>query len=195
MSPLIESCVAHFAQVNHAALTFTEIGCWSMRLSRWLHRQFAWLALCAVLFGAFAPSVSKLLAVSNGIAWIEVCSAQGAKKIAIDSESKQHSEIPLIADNHCGYCLLQQHSPFIPTHSLTLGVTPHVFDRLAIGTGGTTIFKRLVRDARHTRAPPIFSWSWFDLNARWILFGLCARACAFAFKWLDSIQSNQSNCP
>lgn len=128
-----------------------------MRASGWLHRRLAWLALCAVVFGAFAPSVSKLLAASQGIAWIEVCSAQGTKRIAVDLGNKQSPETPAMADNHCGYCLLQQHSPFVPTASLTWDATPATSDRLILGSGGTTIFKRFVRDAHPTRAPPTFS--------------------------------------
>jgi hypothetical protein len=115
------------------------------------------LALCAVVFGAFAPSVSKLLAASQGIAWIEVCSAQGTKRIAVDLGGKQSPEAPAMADSHCGYCLLQQHSPFVPTASLTWDIAPPMSNRLSLGAGGTTIFRRFVRGAHHIRAPPAFS--------------------------------------
>lgn len=128
-----------------------------MCLGGWLHRRLAWLALCAVFFGAFAPSVSKLLAASQGIAWIDVCSAQGTKRIAVDLGGKPTPDAPRVADNYCDYCLLQQHSPVAPTAFLTWGVSPVVSDRLPLGTGGTTIFKRFVRDAHQTRAPPSFS--------------------------------------
>ncbi len=62
-----------------------------------------------------------------------------------------------MADNHCGYCLLQQHFPSVPTASLTWNAAPATTERLSIGSGGTTIFTRFVRDAHHTRAPPAFS--------------------------------------
>ena len=128
-----------------------------MRLGGWLHRRLAWLALCAVVFGAFAPSVSKLLAASQGLTWIEVCIAQGSKRVAVDLGGKPSPEAPAMADNHCGYCLLQQHSPFVPTASVNWDFAPLASDRLPLGAGGTTIFKRFVRDAHHTRAPPFFS--------------------------------------
>lgn len=128
-----------------------------MRLGEQLHRRLAWLALCAMVFGAFAPSISKLLATSQGFAWIEVCSAQGTKRIAVDLSGKQTPEAPAMADSHCGHCLLQQHSPFVPTAPVSWDFEPATSDRLALGSGGTTIFKRFIRDAHPTRAPPAFS--------------------------------------
>lgn len=123
----------------------------------WFHRRLAWLALCAMVFGAFAPSVSKLLAASQGITWIEVCSGQVTKRIVVDLGNKQSPEPPAMADDHCGYCLLQQHSPFVPTAALTWDVPAATSDRLSLGSGGTTVFKRFVRDAHRTRAPPALS--------------------------------------
>lgn len=128
-----------------------------MRLDVWLHRRLVRLVLCVVIFGAFAPSISKLLAASQGGAWIEVCSAQGIKRVAVDFGEKEDTEVPAMADNHCGYCLLQQHSPFVPTVSVNCDFPPFASDRLPVGAGGTTLFKRFVRDAHRTRAPPFFS--------------------------------------
>jgi hypothetical protein len=62
-----------------------------------------------------------------------------------------------MADNHCGYCLLQEHSPFVPTVPATLSFTPVSSDRLALGSVGTTIFKRFIRYAHPPRAPPAFT--------------------------------------
>lgn len=110
-----------------------------------------------MVFGAFAPSISKLLATSQGFPWIEVCSAQGTKRIAVDLSGKQTPEVPAMADSHCGYCLLQQHSPFVPTAPVSRDFAPIASDRLPLGAGGTTISRRFVRDAHQTRAPPAFS--------------------------------------
>lgn len=128
-----------------------------MRMGRWLHRRLAWLALCAVVFGAFAPSVSTLLAASQEITWIEVCTTQGTKRVAMDEGNQESPRTPAMADNHCGYCLLQQQSPFVLTSWVTWDVAPATSGRLSQGSGGTTIFKRFVRDAHPSRAPPAFS--------------------------------------
>lgn len=86
-----------------------------------------------------------------------MCSAQGTQRIAVDLGGKPSPELPAIADNHCGYCLLEQHSPVIPTASASWDAGLIRADRLRLGSGATTIFKRFVRDAHHTRAPPAFS--------------------------------------
>ena len=127
-----------------------------MHLGGWLHRRLAWLALCAMVFGAFAPSISKWLATSQGFAWIEVCSAQGTKRIAVDLSSKQTPEAPAMADSHCAYCVLQQHSPALPTPSYCWQTVAVVSNRLLV-SDSSSFFKRFVREAHFARAPPDFS--------------------------------------
>lgn len=128
-----------------------------MRMGTELHRRLAWLALCAVIFAAFAPSISKLLATSQGVTWIEICSTSGTKLGALDLGTKKTPDAPIATDSHCGYCLLQHHSPDVPTDPCTWDAATVSTGRLLIGSGGTTVFKRFVRNARPTRAPPAFS--------------------------------------
>jgi len=123
----------------------------------WLHRRLAWLALCAMVFGAFAPSISKYLDATQGVSWVEVCSTSGSKRVTVDLGSKKLPGAPMAGDNHCGYCLLQHHSPVVPTDPYTWEATMVSTGRLLIGSGGTTVFKRFVRHAHLTRAPPALS--------------------------------------
>lgn len=124
---------------------------------RCLHRQFAWLALCAVVFGAFAPSVSRLLAVANQTTWVDICSATGTKRIAADQQSQESPESPLVADSHCGYCVLQHFSPALPSVPRSWAPPPASSHRLALGGDTSALPTRLVRDAYHSRAPPVLS--------------------------------------
>lgn len=128
-----------------------------MRMGHELHRRLAWLALCAVIFAAFAPFISKLLATSQGVTWIEICSTNGTKLVALDLGTKKTPDTPMTADSHCGYCLLQQHSPFVPTLPYSSAMAAVSADRLLVGSGGGSIFKCFIRAAHHTRAPPAFS--------------------------------------
>ena len=130
----------------------------AMRAGGWLHRRLAWLALCAVVWGAFAPSISKWLAHSQGWTWTEVCTSQGTKLVPLQVPGATPlSDVPVAADNHCGYCLLQQHTPVVPTklhafHGVMLSCT-----RLALAQSASTHPTRFIRDAHHTRATPILS--------------------------------------
>jgi hypothetical protein len=123
----------------------------------WLYRRLAWLALCAMVFGALAPSISKYLDANQGVSWVEICSASGAKRVPVQLDSKNLPGTPTAGDNHCAYCLLQHHAPVVGTHPYAWEATTVSADRLLIGSGSTTVFKRFVRHAHLTRAPPAFS--------------------------------------
>jgi Protein of unknown function (DUF2946) len=120
-----------------------------------LHPRLAWLVLCVMVLAALAPSLSKLLA--QGLTWTEVCTARGSKLVPVVQGGMSPSDGRVVADNHCGYCLLQQHTPVVPTK-------PHAFHgamlsctRLALAQSASTHPTRFIRDAHRTRAPPILS--------------------------------------
>jgi hypothetical protein len=122
-----------------------------------LHPRLAWLVLCVMVLAALAPSLSKLLAQAQGLTWTEVCTARGSKLVPVVQGSMSPSDGQVVADNHCGYCLLQQHTPVVPTK-------PHAFPgamlsgtRLALAPRVSTHPTRFMRDAHRTRAPPILS--------------------------------------
>ncbi len=127
-----------------------------MYLGGWIHRRLAWLTLCAVIFGALAPSISKLLVATQGISWNDICSANGVKRAAVNLGSSELPEAPVADEAQCGYCLLQHYSPVIPTVSYNWELSSISTGRLLIGSSGTTVFKRFIRDAHRTRAPPVF---------------------------------------
>ena len=120
-------------------------------------RMLLWLLFSCSLFAACAPVITKILASAQGVTWVEVCGSSGAIQVALQQDEPQTPAAPKTADNDCGYCLLQQYSPFIPTAAHTIPIAPAMQGRIRLGAGGTTIFKRLIRQANHTRAPPTFS--------------------------------------
>lgn len=129
-----------------------------MRMAPRLQRQLAWLALCAVLFAAAAPTVSKWLAALQPAFWAEVCSTSGATpRAAWDLGAKSSPDRPAASDSHCGYCLLQHHTPVLPTATSRWEPVAASAERLPIGSGGTTVVKRFVWSAHLSRAPPAFS--------------------------------------
>jgi hypothetical protein len=129
-----------------------------MRAGGWLHQRLAWSILCVMVWGGFAPFVSKWLAYSQGGTWTEVCTSQGTKLVPLPPQgATTTSDVPVASDTHCGYCLLQQHTPVVPTK-------PHAFHgamlsgtRLALAPSASTHPTRFMRDAHRTRAPPILS--------------------------------------
>jgi len=108
-------------------------------------------------FGAFAPTISKILATTHRTIWIEICSPAGATRVAMDLTTDQSHDSHLTSDSHCGYCLLQQHFPALPSAEVALSPAAISTNRLSSGNGGTTIVKRIARSAHRTRAPPAIS--------------------------------------
>lgn len=94
---------------------------WSTRRSL---RHIAWMCACFALIGAIAPAISKMVLAAQGVRWVEICSTEGRKLLAINDDGKELPRLPGLAEHACGYCLLQQQSPFVPSASMP-AVAPH----------------------------------------------------------------------
>jgi hypothetical protein len=124
-----------------------------MRCNDRLRRRVAWLALCAVLFGAAAPSVSRWLAATRpGQTWVEVCSVGGTKRIALD-DGESKAPAGDAGGEHCPYCRLQSDLPvaLLPTHEVVLAATRGE----SVAWAATPALRpRTVWAAHRSRAPP-----------------------------------------
>jgi hypothetical protein len=71
-------------------------------------RRFAALIACfAILFAAFAPSISHAVAAARGQAWVEVCSVGGAKFVKVGSDqgdSLSQDTQQSLSHEHCPIC-------------------------------------------------------------------------------------------
>ena len=125
-------------------------------MSGWIRLRITWLTLCAVLFGVVAPSVAHGLTAATGRVWVEVCSVEGTRRIALDIESgKTPTQVNVTAD--CPFCLLQGDGP-TPPEAGRSGIA----EQSAIGTASLSSHVRLhpaqfVWAAHYARAPPSFS--------------------------------------
>lgn len=109
------------------------------------HQRFGtWLALVAMLALVLMPVMSRALASqAGGKSWIEICSAQGSRWVAlndvapasaIDGDSVPDDGLSLTGSlDHCSYCSLSQTTPGLPA-------VPQV----------------LVLPLRHAQLPPLF---------------------------------------
>ena len=70
-------------------------------------RPAAWIAIFAILLNGFAPAVSHALQARLGITWLEICTPDGLKRIAVEY-SGARPDIPpgthVVANDHCSYC-------------------------------------------------------------------------------------------
>ena len=63
----------------------------------------------------------------------------------------------MAGDSHCGYCVLQQHSPALPVADMAGQAHAPSTHRLKVGPGDTTVVARFTRSAHLTRGPPAIS--------------------------------------
>ena len=118
-----------------------------------LFRQLLWLALCAMLLSALAPTVSRILAASSLPEGGLICTTE--RPSSTGETSTPDAPHPLLADGHCAYCALQHLSPGVlvtATHGMPLPVLPALW----VWAGDLNpLYTRAIRDAYHSRAPPV----------------------------------------
>ncbi len=84
------------------------------RLALW-RRVAVWLALCAVSFTAAAPVLATVMATATGADWVQVCTDQGMRWVAVnvdpalESSSSDPPTAPAAAMEHCPVCSLAHH--------------------------------------------------------------------------------------
>lgn len=92
-----------------------------MHLRRTTQRFIASLALVVVTFAALAPALANAFGINNmgPMAWIELCSGQGTKRIAVDSAgdpitsvdgANNGSQSATPHGEHCPFCHIE-HTP------------------------------------------------------------------------------------
>lgn len=97
-----------------------------MRFHRTSRFLTAWIAVLAILMGAFAPSVSHALGSKGEASFIEVCTSLGAKWVEQESSSTQ--QVPPSGDaqvsEHCPYCSIHANTLAVPPAPWALALDP-----------------------------------------------------------------------
>jgi hypothetical protein len=124
-----------------------------MGMKKVTRRFAAWLACCAILFAALAPSVSQAMAASFGGTWAEICSVGGAKlvKVVAGDPASDTQDMPHF-----------EHCPFCATHAGSFALLPGAsvgFPLLEPETGHPLLFFQApsplpVWTTAQSRAPP-----------------------------------------
>lgn len=104
-----------------------------MFLARWQRRLTAWIALCAVLLGALAPTLAQAALAAQDKApghWVQVCNASGVSWVRVEtapagqvvdaSEAATQVDLGHRSDGalHCPWCTLQGDAAGLPPADL-----------------------------------------------------------------------------
>lgn len=125
-----------------------------MSLSRRFHRLLAWLALCVMVFGAAAPTISRTLAFNSQVIGMQVCSAAGIQRAAVPGNNKAGQQQMPIDGLHCGYCVLQQHAPTPPSSAPKIARLIAVLAHSVFFSADVTVLRAFALTAHRSRAPP-----------------------------------------
>jgi hypothetical protein len=122
-------------------------------------RRTAWIAILAILLNAFAPALSHAAAARLGVTWLEICTQDGLKRVAVEYRGARPDIPPgahVVVDDHCPYCA--PHGASF-AHSLPAVVAAAVLAgpaALAVDAPAA-LPQRAIWTSRHARAPPSIS--------------------------------------
>ncbi len=79
------------------------------------NRLVAWMAMFAILFAFFAPTVSQAMLVGGhaNVIYQKVCSEQGTKVLPLEMPTGKHSGGMVGHLGHCALCCSTSHTPVI----------------------------------------------------------------------------------
>lgn len=105
-----------------------------MRRSAFRQRVAAWIATLAILLAALAPALSQAAYdLSGDESWLEICTAYGIQRIAVDADPQSSGDGAKLLAGHCSYCsfhtggavLPSLASVSVPTADGDVAVTPY----------------------------------------------------------------------
>lgn len=88
-----------------------------MSLGRRLRALVAWIASCAVLLSALAPTISHAVQRDAPPGWTEICSVTGAKLVRVDGAdaAEPAEDSPQThAAKRCAWCATEATAPALP---------------------------------------------------------------------------------
>lgn len=87
------------------------------RILRKFRTALATFAVLVMALAALAPAISHALGYSPVANWVELCSAQGTKRIAVNSSGEpiSPSEQAMQHAEHCPFCHVEHSPAMLPT--------------------------------------------------------------------------------
>lgn len=84
--------------------------------------MISWMAIFAVLFAFFAPTVSQAMSADNhtNVIYQKVCSDHGTKVIPVELPSGNHHDGMLSHSGHCAFCCTSNQTPVINSDSAVI---------------------------------------------------------------------------
>ncbi len=75
----------------------------------------SWMAIFAILFAFFSPTVSEAMSADNhsNVIYQKICSDSGIKSVPVQMPSGKHQDDSLSHIGHCAFCCTSNQTPVI----------------------------------------------------------------------------------
>jgi len=125
------------------------------------HRQFSigsWIAIFAILFNAFAPSISASIDAARGQSiTAELCTSEGLKFVRINADAGSDTALPgknMVHGQHCPFCASHV-STFVPPYAGSNLLFFVVIPQLLPQVFEQSVTPRFVGAPWQSRGPPL----------------------------------------
>ncbi len=115
----------------------------------------SWMAIFAVLFAFFAPTVSQAMSSNNhvNVIYQKVCVEHGSKVIPMELPSGKHDGMVGHA-GHCAFCCTSAHTPMLGSNSISFVVAVIESQAWILPAYDSPVVQSIYQDSHSPQAPP-----------------------------------------
>lgn len=113
------------------------------------------MAILAVLFAFFAPTVSQAMSGDghSNVIYQKVCTEHGTKVIPVELPAGNHHGVPSHS-GHCSFCCTSAHSPIINSSTAVVSLDSNEFYFRLVPTYDSPVVQVLFQASHPPQAPP-----------------------------------------
>ena len=117
----------------------------------------SWMAIFAVLFAFFAPTISQAMPTDNhtNVIYQKVCTEHGSKVIPIELPSNGHHNDGMLGNTgHCAFCFTSAHTPIVSSNSISFVVAVIESQAWVLPAYDSPVVQSIYQDSHSPQAPP-----------------------------------------
>ena len=115
----------------------------------------SWMAIFAVLFAFFAPTISQAMPTDNhtNVIYQKVCTEHGSKVIPMELPSGKHDGM-LGHAGHCAFCCTSAHTPIVGSNSISFVLAVIESQAWILPSYDSPVVQSIFQDSQSPQAPP-----------------------------------------
>ena len=117
----------------------------------------SWMAIFAVLFAFFAPTISQAMPTDNhtNVIYQKVCTEHGSKVIPIELPSNGHHNDGMLGNTgHCAFCCTSAHTPIISSDPNVILISFIESQAWKIQAYDSPVVQSIYQNSHSPQAPP-----------------------------------------